>query len=400
METHAKRPKRSVLHAEAAASRPPKPVPRHHSARLEREQRLQRFVLAGVAIAVLIALLVPAYGYWKNVIRAGDAPLVVVNGQTITAQDYARYLGTRQEILTSEMQRLATLAQPAAKSSNTKPTPEQLSAQQVLSQLQTEQSGLSTTALTDLIEAKLVLAEASKRHLTASQAQMNDAVRFLFSPPAPGASAGYGIDALPATLPVTNTVSLTQANQDLNGLIGKGKFLDKSQIEELIVKPMIFKAQLEVALSGNIASTADEVHARHILVKTKAEAESIRAQLLKGANFADLAKKYSIDTGSKNKGGDLGWFPRGIMTPNFEKAAFSLKVGQISQPIQTQFGYHIIEVLAKDPHHPVSALQLAQLRNQAYQSWLSKQESDSKTVKYELTSQSMTWVHNYVQQGN
>ena len=96
----------------------------------------------------------------------------------------------------------------------------------------------------------------------------------------------------------------------------------------------------------------ESVDARHVLVKTKAEAEKVRALLVADntdANWKKVAKQYSIDPGSKNSGGSLGNFPKGRMVKPFEDAAFSLKVDQISQPVKTQFGYHIIEVTKKTP---------------------------------------------------
>ncbi len=96
----------------------------------------------------------------------------------------------------------------------------------------------------------------------------------------------------------------------------------------------------------------DSVDARHILVKTKAEAEKVRALLEadnSDANWKKLAKQYSTDTGSKNNGGSLGNFPKGRMVKPFEDVAFGLKVDEISQPVKTQFGYHVIEVTKKTP---------------------------------------------------
>jgi peptidyl-prolyl cis-trans isomerase C len=110
----------------------------------------------------------------------------------------------------------------------------------------------------------------------------------------------------------------------------------------------------------------DQVHARHILIRASgspqpvapgkkelsdeealAKAEEIRKKLTDGADFAALASAESDDSGSKVKGGDLNFFHRGQMVPAFEEAAFALKVGEISQPVKTQFGYHIIKVEAK-----------------------------------------------------
>ena len=88
-----------------------------------------------------------------------------------------------------------------------------------------------------------------------------------------------------------------------------------------------------------------EVHARHILVATEAEAKEVAERLKKGEDFAVIAKEKSKDTGAE--GGDLGFFTRGQMLKPFEDAAFALDVGQISEPVQTQFGWHIIKVEEK-----------------------------------------------------
>ncbi len=86
-----------------------------------------------------------------------------------------------------------------------------------------------------------------------------------------------------------------------------------------------------------------EVKANHILVKTEGEARKIVEELKKGASFTKLAEQHS-QCPSKKKGGDLGWFGRGKMVPEFEKAAFSLKKGETSDVVKTKFGYHIIRV--------------------------------------------------------
>ncbi len=87
----------------------------------------------------------------------------------------------------------------------------------------------------------------------------------------------------------------------------------------------------------------EEVHARHILVATEDEAKAIEAQLKAGADFATLAKEKSKDPGAAN-GGDLGYFTKDQMVPEFAAAAFKLDKGQISDPVHTQFGWHIIKV--------------------------------------------------------
>jgi len=87
----------------------------------------------------------------------------------------------------------------------------------------------------------------------------------------------------------------------------------------------------------------EEIHARHILVASKEEAEKVKSEIEGGTPFEIAAMENSTD-GSAQKGGDLGYFSRGRMVPAFEKAAFALKVGEISDPVQSQFGWHIIEL--------------------------------------------------------
>ena len=89
-----------------------------------------------------------------------------------------------------------------------------------------------------------------------------------------------------------------------------------------------------------------QVHAYHILVKTKEEADSILKEIKSGASFQKMAQLKSICPSGKN-GGDLGWFGRGQMVREFEKAAFELEKGEISEPIKTQFGWHIIKTVDK-----------------------------------------------------
>jgi parvulin-like peptidyl-prolyl isomerase len=161
---------------------------------------------------------------------------------------------------------------------------------------------------------------------------------------------------------------------------GKELGLDKKDEEEI----------------GNLAkylsrSVAEQVHARHILVsvdknapmseKTEAlkKIKNIQQELKNGADFEELAKKYSDDPGSRTRGGDLGFFSKGDMVPEFEKAAFSLNVGSVSEPILTDFGYHIIKVEEKraarkltydDIKNDLKELLYQKNAQKRYESWL------------------------------
>ena len=89
-----------------------------------------------------------------------------------------------------------------------------------------------------------------------------------------------------------------------------------------------------------------EVHAAHILVKNDKKAREVLDRINKGMNFAEAARKYSECPSCKN-GGDLGWFGKGKMVPEFEKAALEGEKGKLIGPVKTQFGYHLIKVLDK-----------------------------------------------------
>ena len=98
-------------------------------------------------------------------------------------------------------------------------------------------------------------------------------------------------------------------------------------------------------------TSEQEVHARHILVATEDEAKAIEEELKKGADFAELAKKKSKDPGASD-GGDLGFFTKDQMVPEFSAVAFSLEPGKISDPVKSQFGWHIIKVEEKRNRKP------------------------------------------------
>ncbi len=128
-----------------------------------------------------------------------------------------------------------------------------------------------------------------------------------------------------------------------------------SEVIENEVAAKITDEDIRKRYDAEIAATpaANEVRARHILVKTKEEADAIVKQLDGGANFEEIAKEKSGDPGSGAQGGDLGWFGAGQMVPEFEKAAFALEPGAYTkEPVQSQFGWHVIKVEDKRAKQP------------------------------------------------
>ncbi|HIE39185.1 MAG TPA: hypothetical protein EYH30_02410 [Anaerolineales bacterium] len=121
----------------------------------------------------------------------------------------------------------------------------------------------------------------------------------------------------------------------------------------------------------SVPTTAEHVRARYILVDTREEAAGLLAQLQAGADFAELARTYSQDESTRAAGGDLGFFPRGVLlAPEVEEAAFSLQSGQISPVIESSFGFHIVQVIERDPDRALSPENLQFLRDRAVQEWI------------------------------
>ena len=116
------------------------------------------------------------------------------------------------------------------------------------------------------------------------------------------------------------------------------------------IGPLVTEAAVRARYDADIAGKpgVEEVHARHILVPDEATAKQIIAELGKGGDFAALSKQFSKDPGAAQQGGDLGWFKKDEMVPEFSDAAFALQPGQVDQtPVHTQFGWHVIQVLER-----------------------------------------------------
>lgn len=120
---------------------------------------------------------------------------------------------------------------------------------------------------------------------------------------------------------------------------------DSIKLEVLLEKAaMKYVKVTDKELKDYYEDNYPQIKARHILVDDKKTAEEVKAKLDKGEDFAKLAKKYSTDTSSAKNGGDLGWFGPSKMVEEFSKVAFNLKVNEISDPVKTDYGYHIIQV--------------------------------------------------------
>lgn len=136
------------------------------------------------------------------------------------------------------------------------------------------------------------------------------------------------------------------------------------------LQQQLLSAAFQEHVVGPVPPAVEQVHARHILVMSEAEAMDVLIKLRSGESFADLAKQYSLDKGSSDTGGDLGFFPRGVMPPELETVAFALSPGRTSGVVRTDFGYHIMEVLEKDPARQMPEEMLPAWRQNTFLRWL------------------------------
>ncbi len=151
----------------------------------------------------------------------------------------------------------------------------------------------------------------------------------------------------------------------------RSQYLEESALRRAFfgekIASMITEESLKAEYDAYVAAyqPQEEVHARHILVETKEEADAIAAELAAGKPFEVLAMEKTIDPSGKQSGGDLGFFGKGQMVPEFETAAFALEPGAISEPIQSQFGWHIIKLEEKRMTSPASFQQMVSQLGQA-----------------------------------
>jgi parvulin-like peptidyl-prolyl isomerase len=124
-------------------------------------------------------------------------------------------------------------------------------------------------------------------------------------------------------------------------------------------------------ITKDVTRDQEQVWARHILVKTQAEALIVLDRLNKSEDWSAVTADVSLDTSNKGKGGDLGWFARGRMVKEFEDAAFALEAGKVSDPVETQFGWHIIQVVGHETF-PVSDSDYQTYQETAYNEWFNK----------------------------
>ncbi|MCJ7513537.1 MAG: peptidylprolyl isomerase [Anaerolineales bacterium] len=308
------------------------PVNKKHLAREQRERRVRRWLVAGLAVTLTLIFGLLLFGWYDQAVLAPSQPLATVNGQEISA----RQVESRLRLLLLTGGEAATAAD---------------------------------TALNQVIEDRLIEAEFEGRGLSVSEAEVQQSLEQAFgyfpqgtptprpSPtpdptelalaalastatPAAGASASPAPTAisLPTPTPFTQEAYRAALRQYL-----KTAGISEADLRD-VLRASLVRANLQEALRAEVPREQEQTHARHILVKTEPEAQIVLKRLKDGESWEALAAELSLDEANKDQGGDLGWFGRNAMTPAFEEAAFAGKVGAVVGPVQTPFGWHLIDI--------------------------------------------------------
>lgn len=328
------------------------PAPQSSTTQSRNASKAARTAMVGLTAAVVVAA--GAAGLVYEVSQS-NAYIGTVDGQRIPLAEYTRTLASRQRQLAGQLG--VNLGGPQG--------------QQMMAEVKQQ-------VVQSLVNRQIMLDEAASRSLSVSSAEVDAELRKIRSQfpdqqtfDKALAQSGFSIDAL-------------------RHEVREGAIVRKLR-DQLTSDATVSVADAHAYYEKNLGqfTVPEQVEASHILVKTLKEADDIEAKLKSGADFAALAKQYSLDAGSKDKGGDLGFFPRGRMVKPFEDAAFSLKPGQISAPVKSQFGYHIIKGGPHEPQHvqpfdQVRASIVAQLLQQKkdveFQAWEAKARAGAKVV--------------------
>lgn len=233
------------------------------------------------------------------------------------------------------------------------------------------ESQYGAATVEQLIADKIVAVEAKKKKIAITDKELNNQVEDL--------KESYGGEEVFSQVLQSNNTTLAVIKQDLKNYLTIKELLEP-QIE-------ISDEEMQTYFDENKASfgTAEQVKASHILVADETKANEIKQKLDAGEDFAALAKEFSTDDASKENGGELGFFPKGSMVAEFEDVAFTLAIDQISDPVKSEYGYHIIKVedkkAAKEANFDeskavIKETMIEQKINTEYPTWLEEKKKD------------------------
>ena len=368
-------------------------VTKKHMARQEREERQTRFIIYGsIAIVAVIVILV-GIALLDIYILTPNKPVAVVNDEEILSSDYQARVKFERLQLVNQFANTLQLMQSFDDESTLQYF--QSSLQQIDFQLTPDIHGQSV--LDDMIDDTIIQKQADQLDINVSEAELDEYIANAF---------GYYPSGTPTPIP-TLEGSPTQASpsediptptaytedafqQDYkDAMDGYKQSINISEAQfRQIVRTDILRTKMMDEFSKDTPKEEEQIRASHILVETEEEAQEVKERLADGEDFAELAIELSTDTGSGANGGDLGWFGRGRMVPEFEEAAFSLRIGEISDPVQSDFGWHIIKKEGQEVR-PTDDTTFNQMKQNFFSEWLTNQR-----IKSTIESDD-TWVNVY-----
>jgi parvulin-like peptidyl-prolyl isomerase len=367
------------------------PLTRKQVSRREKERR-QRLIMIGIAVFIgclIVGIL--AYGFYMEQIVKPSEPLAVVNGVRIPTETYQkRVLHQRMGIDRATQELLIQRAQ-----FDPEEEQDQFLLQiidQQLSQLSLQRSQVNGESFVDeLIQEELIRQAAEEQGVAVSSEEIDRRIEeyFGYEGEQPTPVPSPPTEAITGTAEMTPTVAPTPMTSERfdelysEYLTGLQETIGMSEAEyREMVKAELLREKMEAPITEQVPTTELQIRARHILLDTRAEAEVVLKNLEEGEDFAALAEELSKDPGSAELGGDLGWFPRGQMVPEFEEVAFSLEPGELSDVVETPFGVHIILVEERDEDRELDAAMLNQRMTEAFQTWLFDLEAAATIEKY------------------
>lgn len=221
--------------------------------------------------------------------------------------------------------------------------------------------------LRQLIADKVILNDAKKQNIDVSEEEFNQILNQAESSLPPGITLEQ--------LAANQGFSLEEFKQKIKEQMIVRKYLDKYVVVKNIKEE---ESRNFFEANKDKLTRPETVNASHILVKTREEANQIILELKNGKRFEDIAKEKSLDPGTKDKGGNLGYFTRGQMVKEFENSAFSLNINEVSEPVETEFGFHVIKFINKKAASPAN---FEELKTQII-SYLQRQENDRAIREY------------------
>ncbi len=364
-------------------------------AQKEKEDRQKRIIIIATIAVLVVVIGLVVYGVVDRYFFQARTPIIELENQTITADQFEQLVRwSRRNLIIEIDQILMTFQQLGGSPEIYSYFEQQLSIS--ISQLQ-QPLLVGQEVLQGMLDDIVLMVEAEKMGIVIDEDMIDQEIQeafgyFINGTPTPQVSQELAAEVDPTSTPqsgsdnpdptATPILVPTEYTEDLfndnyqeflNGLKDNG--IVEKTIREIVKISLIRQTLLEKVAAG-VDQTQEQVWARHILVEDQQTALDIVEKLAAGEDFEALALEYSIDESNKESGGDLGWFARGRMVPAFETAAFALEVGQISDPVQTDFGWHILESLGKDDLLLDQAA-YDQLKNEFFANWIQEKRSES-----------------------